>query len=320
MHTHRLNITMVLLASALTSAQAFRAPTITTTTEENDNGAWRAAGALSLGTINGEGREHVYSRRDDGSRYTLSRLDWEINDVLMLGANVSFVRNTLSINAGMWVALNDGSGEMEDYDWDGVFASWEYYSVSPTELTTGLIFDANIAFRLISDWAGVNASLFTGFKYDNWEWDAIGGIAYYPEYNYVPHVFPNDPVITYQQEFGMIYLGAELGWQLGDFSVTAYAMFSPIVYAKDYDSHWLRDIDFEESFEKGNMYAAGMTLRYHFSDRFFVTGNMYFQKIDTIVGDMEIFDHAAQASYMQKNAAGIDNESLAASLSLGLTF
>ena len=94
------------------------------------------AGQLSFGLLNGEANEHVFDYETaDGSRRQLSRLDWDLKNVVMGGVNFSvrplnMVRgidvgpdltfntaNGLTINFGYWSALTEGNGEMEDYDW-----------------------------------------------------------------------------------------------------------------------------------------------------------------------------------------------------------
>ena len=64
----------------------------------------------SIALLNGEAIEHVYDY-ETGSRRQLSRLDWDLKNVLMGGFSGSVrLMDKLTINGGYWSALAEGSG------------------------------------------------------------------------------------------------------------------------------------------------------------------------------------------------------------------
>jgi outer membrane protease len=282
----------------------------------------------SLGMLNGEANEHVYDYETaDGSRRQLSRLDWDLKNVMMGGFNGSVrLMDKLTINGGWWLALSEGSGgEMDDYDWlDTGSSDWTHYSLSEVDVTEGYIIDLNVAWDLVQDWNSVNASVLAGYKQDGWSWEDHGVYLLYPEYGYVPQDLNGENLINYEQEFRMPYLGASADWSLGNFKVMGHLIWSPLVSATDWDEHVARTLQFKESFEGGDMFGAGLEARYSFTQGFmngtFVSAAVDYQKIDLIIGDMTVTDYSTGETGGDSDVAGIENEYMVISLGLGVDF
>ncbi len=232
----------------------------------------------SVSHVSGAAHEYVYSK--DGA-YTVSRLDWQIKDVKMLNASIG-VRLT------PWVSFEisggtklDGQSEMDDYDWLVKGSDWSHWSNSPQTV----INDANRV-----DVSG-NLSL---FRHPNFSLDAIGGVrwnqwtfeSYGGKYNYTsdpsdPSTFrdsfgdlPSDqPGISYKQNLVTPYLGLQLNLMFERFDLSASVAASPFVSADNYDQHFLRGLQFHDSFHNGNYvdYKFGGAWRY--SDKLSITGS-----------------------------------------------
>lgn len=276
----------------------------------------------SLGLLNGEAKEHVYDYEGPGgSRRQLSRLDWDLKDVGMGGFNGSLrVMGKLTINGGLWIPVTEGSGEMDDYDWLNVGdPDWSNYSLSEVDLTAGYILDVNVAWDLVS-LETLTARVLAGYKQNGWKWEDRGVYLLYPEYNYVPQDLNGENMINYEQEFRMPYLGASADLALGGFTLSGNLAYSPIVAATDWDSHVARDLFFKETFEDGDMLGLGLEARYTFSQGFFLSAAVDYQKIDLIIGDMEITDAATGETGGDENVAGIENEYVVVSLGGGIHF
>lgn len=280
----------------------------------------------SLGVLNGEAKEHVYDHEGPGgSRRQLSRLDWDLKGIAMGGGNASVrLMDKLTINGGYWAALTEGSGEMDDYDWLNTGSTdWTHYSLSEVSVTAGYILDLNVAWDLVSLDA-LTARVLAGYKQDGWTWTDRGVFLLYPEFNYIPQDLHGENMINYEQEFQMPYLGASADWAPGNFTFSGTAIFSPIVSATDKDEHVQRNLHFEETFDGGSMLDLGLEARYAFAggslNGLFLSAAFDYQKIDLIVGDMQVRNVETGEAGGESDVAGIENEYMVFSLGGGIQF
>jgi len=285
------------------------------------------AAQFSLGLVNGEAREHVYDYDGPGGgRRQLSRLDWDLKGVAMGGGSVSVrMLKKLTLNGGVWLALSEGSGEMEDYDWMLVNSGdWTHYSLSDVNLTEGYLLDVNVAWDLLDNWNNMTARVMAGYKQNGWTWEDEGIFLLYPEYGYVPQDLGGENMINYEQEFRIPYLGVSADWTSGGWTLSGYAIYSPFVSATDWDEHVARDAHFEETFDGGDMFGLGLEVRYDIQQGFFknafVSAAVDYQMIDLIVGDMTMRDGSTGAIGSEKDVAGIENKFLVMSLGGGIRF
>lgn len=276
----------------------------------------------SFGYLTGQAKEHVYDYDGvRGARRQLSRLDWDLEGILMGGVNGTLrVADRLTFNAGFWIPLTEGDGQMEDYDWENVHSSRNtHYSLSDVDVTEGYIFDLNMAFDVFrNDW--FTGRIYAGYKQDGWVWEDHGIYLLYPEYGYVPYYLHGEHTIRYEQEISMPYIGASADLVWGGLTLSAYCSYSPLVYAKDWDDHLSRGLHFEEEFEHGDMFAAGVSARYAFENGFFVSAAVDYQVIDRIIGDMYVADYVEREYGFDEDVAGLENEYLVFSLGCGLRF
>lgn len=302
------------------------------------------AGQISFGMLNGEAKEHVYDYETaDGSRRQLSRLDWDLKNIVMGGVNVSVrpmnmfksidlsqdltfnTANGVTLNFGYWNALTEGGGEMDDYDWlDTSSTDWTHYSLSDVDVTEGYIFDLNVAWDFIQWKDSVTGRVFAGYKQNGWTWEDSGRYLLYPEYGYVPQDLAGENMINYEQEFRMPYLGASADWTRGAITISGRLIFSPSVSATDWDEHVARDLHFKEEFTGGDMFGLGLDVRYAFSrgplKGAFLSAAFDAQTVDLIVGDMEYTDVSTGEQGAEDDVAGIENEYWILSLGGGYRF
>ncbi len=287
------------------------------------------AAQLSLGLLDGDAVEHVFDNEVlPGRRYQLSRLDWDLKDVAMGGANVSVrLLDKLTLNGGWWLALTEGGGEMDDYDWmiPEVYPEWSDYSLSDVDVTEGYILDLNVAWDLVT-WNDLTGRVLAGYKQNGWTWEDRGVYALYSESGFRDAYYElgGENMIDYEQEFRIPYLGASADWALGGFSVSGYLVWSPIVSATDWDDHLARDIHFQEDFEDGDLLGLGIEARYEFTEGsfkgLFLTAALDYQQIDLIVGDMEFHDASTGETGGGEDMAGIENEYVIFSVGGGVKF
>ena len=338
-------VTMAMVGLPL-AAWAFQADVIA---PAKDGKIPSVAGQISFGLLNGEAKEHVYDYETaDGSRRQLSRLDWDLKNIVMGGVNFSVrpanmvksiklnndlafnTANGVTLNFGYWNALTEGDGEMEDYDWIPEYmppgsTDWTHYSLSDVDVTEGYILDINVAWDFIQ-WKDVlTGRVFAGYKQNGWTWEDSGRYLLYPQYGYVPQDLDGENMINYEQEFRMPYLGASVDWTKGDFTVAGRLTYSPAVEATDWDEHVDRGMHYKEEFEGGDMLGFGLDVRYAFSrgplKGAFLAAAFDVQTIDLIVGDMEMYgDETDGIVYESEDVAGIENEYWVLSLGGGYRF
>lgn len=277
------------------------------------------SGRMSLGWIHGDSNELVY---DPGTGRKISELNWEIDNVYMLGIGGSLSPlSWLNFNADIWFRVNDGDGEMNDYDWLLDSPEYTHWSNHPdTDLTTGLMFDIN-AEMTFYEVMGTKFFGIAGFKYDNWEWESFGG-----DYVYwgVSGSFPDGQnVITYEQKFYTPYVGIGFKSNLSETPITFSGRIigSTFVTAEDKDQHHLRNLVFEEDFDSGNMFAVDLSGAYNFTDQLSLLVSYHFQRYDEMKGETTITDLTTGAvTKVDGDAAGIDHSSGMLSLSAVYTF
>lgn len=278
--------------------------------------------AFSAGYLQGDADEIVYDyETPDGSRRKLSHLTWDLSDVIMGGGELGFrVNDRWSLHAGAWLALSEGSGEMDNYDWlDPSTPDWTDYSLSNVDITEGYIVDFNVAYAFYQREDGT-ARIMLGYKQNGWSWEDYGVYALYPEYDYVPLDLGGETGITYEQEFRMPYVGVSGEYRRDRFTVSGYAVWSPIVSAEDWDHHIERTIYFHGAFEGGDMLGLGLEARYALKENLYLTASLEQQTIDLIVGDVELLDYSTGDYYAGEDEVGIENSYTVVSLGLSFTF
>jgi plasminogen activator len=278
----------------------------------------------SVGLLGGGAVETVYDTVA-GARYKVSELDWEIQNVIMVGADLSIaLQNQIWLNAGLWGAATHGNGQMNDWDWlqaeEG--SPWTDWSLSAVDVTRATLLDLNVAVELARVGA-VRLRGLAGYKYNAWQWEDRGIRHIYSTHG----GFRNDVAeddgstgIIYEQYFHIPYCGAGLNYAHGHWMVDAYALLGPYVLANDRDQHIYRHLLFEEDFRGGRYYGAGVRARYTLSSGVFISAAFDSQMIPEIIGDTTVTDLDTGVRTTSGNAAGIANTLWMLALSGGYTF
>ncbi|MDR3088283.1 MAG: omptin family outer membrane protease [Desulfobulbaceae bacterium] len=288
------------------------------------------SGRLSVGMTTGTAHEVVHMppgltdilpRRGN----LLSKLSWDIDNVVMLGAGVS-VRPTswLKFNADVAVAVTDGDGGLEDYDYAAANTDeWTHYSDSDADVEDGLLFDVNAELKFLTF---RNTSVFgiLGYKHDKWSWEATGGKYIYSTY-YLRDTqgsLPNDrPGISYEQTFDTPYIGVGFNTDLSAVSLAGRFIFSTLVSADAEDTHHLRDLHYEDDMDDGRMIGLDLALTAPLTQRLSLIGSYHYQKYDDMDGGETITDlRTGQKESIDYNIAGMDQNLSVFALSLAYSF
>ena len=279
-------------------------------------------GRFGVGYLTGQSYENVY---DPGSGRKVSQLNWDLSDIFMAGGGLSIQPLSWArLNMDIWLKLNNGTGDMVDYDWFVEGLDWTHRSYTTNvDLNTGYMYDINVefpAFRL----EGTVFSLFAGYKYDKWEWEATGGSFIYSVYSLRDTIgyLPDDETgITYEQWYHVPYIGIGFSAELTRVTLAGRFIASPFVQAGDKDQHHLRNLVFEEDFDNGSMIGIDLNGSYHFTDQLALMFNYHYQKYNEMKGETTITDLTTGEHYfIGGDAASVEHYSHLFSLTMQYTF
>ena len=225
--------------------------------------------------ISGAAHEYVYQ---NAGTYKLSELDWQINNVTMLNANIGFRPSpclAFDLSAGTKLT---GSSHMDDYDWVWFGPdNWDHWSDSPdTSIKTANRVDFTTTLSLYRHPAFTVDAL-AGLRWSDWEFEASGGTFIYSSdpsnFRDQTGTIPGGPGITYKQELFAPYLGLGLNANVGKLGINASLVGSDWVTANGYDQHHLRfDISptgglFHDSMHNGAFYDIKLGGSYKYSEQ-----------------------------------------------------
>lgn len=220
---------------------------------------------VSLDTtyLDGKAREHAffsgYSERifPDKRRHQVSRLDWEVEDVFLLGLSGSAGSAFASLNFGIWGGVGaDGAGTMEDYDWllgdsrelhGPLSEGASEYSRSDDTVTSAWIADANVSFNLLDKVSAFDIFPFFGLRYERYEWADTLEFSIYTANGWIRKDYGGKRGIEYRQEYFQPYFGLGVSWSAERLALSAYGRFAPVYLGKAHDNHLLRGYVTEET-------------------------------------------------------------------------
>lgn len=260
---------------------------------------------LSVGTLNGHGREYVLN--PDGS--SMSMLRWNMNNIAMFNAALAY--RPLS-----WLALElrgstnfSGSSHMDDYDWNipqcppttggGTYCESNH---ADTVLRNALLLDVFAAARVFT--AGpVHVSAIAGYKHDFYRWQATGSIA-----NYMPPSVASS--ISYDQSWRAPYLGIGMEAEHGPWSLRGRLIASVWASAMSKDIHHNRATLFIDRTGPSQMMAAEIGIGYRLSRSLSLTLDYRYQAWRLSTGPSVWFDAiAGTTSSSGPKGAGAANTS-----------
>lgn len=284
----------------------------------------------SVGLLNGRAWETVYDNDPDypdTKGYKISELYWDLRNLWMGGGVLSVTAfDRFHLNAGYWLPLNKGSGQMDDYDWLTYEwgSEWTDWSLSDVDVTKAHMMDLNVSIDVFKREA-VNIRVLGGYKEDNWEWKDYGIYHVYSTDPYTDWGFRDDigqddysTGIEYEQTYKLPYLGVGLDYVHNNLSLNAYFAYSAWVKADDRDYHVFRNVLFTEEFSGGKYYGVGIKGTYTFAKYFFVSVGVDYQDIPEIIGDTTIVGDEGNDFF--SDSAGIRHQSTMFSLSLGAAY
>ncbi len=275
----------------------------------------------SVNYVRGISNEYVYDS-DTGEK--ISQLDWEIEDVVMAGGVLSvWFSRKVQLNLGLWAAVTQGNGYMQDWDWDSSLGSgWSHWSRSPVDLEDAYILDLNIGYEFDLG-RGISLTPLLGFKFDYWEWADHGGEYIYSRnggWRNESGTFPDETGIRYEQRVYIPYLGMNLGVIRGRFFANAHVKGSLWAKTKAEDEHLKRSMVFNDRIVNQPFLGTGVALGWQVSQSWVIRMGYDFQKLYSTKGDSHGIDYSTGDTWFDVDAAGAAHESHSIYLSAGIGF
>ncbi len=268
----------------------------------------------SYGQIEGEAREIVYQHVEDYGAHKLSELIWDISSLYMAGAVASVDFDKMfKISAGYWAAVNEGEGEMTDYDWMSLERpdAWTHFSRSEVEVTDASMADISISVPVLF-YDKMCFSGVAGYKNDFWKWTDSAQEYIYSSgggFRDLTGNFGGSNLIIYEQSFSFPYLGVEATYAQDRLNLSFYATFSNMVEAEDVDQHLARGLKYTGSFSEGSYAGIGAEATYSLSPVCRIGGGLDYQLISEITGDLKIEQDGSTAQ-VHEDSAAVSHESM----------
>jgi outer membrane protease len=274
---------------------------------------------MAIGQTEVKANELVYGQPSTyPTDYKLSHLIWQTRSapVLTAGLNLSLSKY-YTFNIESKFALKESKSIMDDYDWLYTNTSdWSHWSHhDDTILTESGSLDVNFDFNLLGKKKNM-FQLLLGYKEELWAWKAHGGTYIYSttstnKFRDLSGSFtPGQEVIRYRQNFSMPYLGLKFNTKFNKWNFNLQYKYSNQVDVVATDHHVLRNLLFEDSYEKGKMSAFKMSAGYQLSKNFDLNVIYDVQVYKEVRGNT-LYRNASTGAILGRciNCAGADNTS-----------
>ncbi len=277
---------------------------------------------VGSGYLTGESKEVVYW--PTLGNHKASELTWAIDNLFMVGIGASLkVHDWMAVNFNGWFKAFEGEGTMDDYDWMVRGADWTDWSHhEKTDVTEGSIMDLNVEFSFVrTDVVALKA--ITGYKRDNFGWEAYGGNYTYSESRFRDtkgSISDSIATIGYEQTFTSLYFGLGLAAKFNAFELNGRFIYAPLVYGEATDYHYLRDLVTYDEGEDGSMIAFDVSGSFLITPHFAIEMGYSYQRYDMMQGDSEWHYQDAGVVYYFADGAGMDQTSSLISVALRYTF
>ena len=287
----------------------------------------------SIGFLWGQGEEIVFQEHPGNSNPYTSQLLWDFKPLIYLGFDLEFTPRNPWEKSGFHAgfSLKYGlplkTGIVENSDWLSPTESFlTHYSEhdafsrsSLEDLLSGygtFILDLSIGYS----WA-VNKRLwlraYGDLSYKRFSWMSWDGF-----YQYGPNFLPglgnyiawtpdfekinySGRAIAYSQSWTIISPGAAIGVNLSEhFSLSSYALISPIIFGKCKDEHFSRGDIFWDSLFGGLYFRLGAELNYAWNHKITYSLSTAWMNLKDARGDTTIYQQIGPAFFVPDNAGG----------------
>ncbi len=274
----------------------------------------------SVGLMNIEANEIVYT----GNR-KLSHLIWESKAVTALNSRLDIdTRNDWTVSVGGRMGIG-GDGHMVDYDWTSPYytttdtTGWSDRSIHP-DTRLDHYFRADLEVRRAMWRNDANAiGMSGGVQYTQVQWTAWGGSYLYSvggTRNTPGTISGSSKAITFKQMTPVIYVGFDANHISGAWTFSGNVQGGLTVGASAVDNHWLRNLQFTDTYRIAPVVSATVAAEYQWSAQASLYASARFDKVMTAHGNTVQTNTSTGVSSWFADSAGGDL--LSANLSMGL--
>jgi outer membrane protease len=245
-----------------------------------------------IGLMFGTAHSSVYDVDDS----LLSKLTYDVTPLFYYGASLHFFHKEtlprfslfadLSLKSGLNFVPN---GRLKDYDWENSELSNYSEHDSRSENAFFLDFMVGTSFKI----AGILLlKPYLGVSYIDISWIATDGYYHYPPDDNTQKIPMTGPVITYMQNWIMIYPGIAVSFPFRNFTFNAAFQASPILFSYGDDNHLLlinnqhnQLSNYKDTAQFGLYLEPSAQVRYAFTERFLLSLTASYRYMETAQGE-----------------------------------
>lgn len=268
-------------------------------------GAQEATFGVGMGTISLHADEIVY---ENGDR--LSHLVWTTSaaPLLTAGFDVRWPEGWhIGVDANLAVS---GSSYMADYDWQGAtkpatgFEDWTDRSLHPDTRLDFYASGRGAVGRGLVVAGPVSVAASIGARYTAVRWTSWGGSYDYDSGRDVGEFDPNERIISYEQRMPVGFVGLEANASSGAWTLDGMAELGLALGPKAIDDHWLRGLQFHDSYGVAPVLRVGADVSYAVSDKLALTFAASAEHLFAARGDTLMVEAATGAQTRFPGGAG----------------
>jgi outer membrane protease len=241
------------------------------------------------GVIFGKLFEYVYVANDNDGEFNdvLSRLDWQLNPLVYAGITMQAeMWDNWILGVGAWMGIPAALGRMEDRDWGtdalGYTGNLMSYSHHDNVLKEAVFADINFGYKVTIDDTLVFLPLI-GFNYKHIFMSGRNGVKEIPS---IPKITWEGEVITYQQNYYIFYVGAQISWSpLPFLTMQLFAGYSPITFSYNIDYH-VNDATYVDLPVWGQYISVEAGILFHLIDGYSIRLKGNFEYIPSFQGQL----------------------------------
>lgn len=248
------------------------------------------------GLMNGSIEESVTYFDDNDVRTYESRLDWDVKNIMLYGATVSFdLYKYLNLNITAVKGISGASGNMQDYDWLNPFTT-AWLKDDPEELTN-YSFHNNTLNNYSKINYGIGANIYLPAKItlipklayttEYIKMTGSGGYYTYKTYNWEKIDFPEDQkVISYEQALNSFLFGLSTNIETipHTFISLDFSIAPKMASIEALDTHLARNVKFNDKLYDALDLEGAAKACYLFNNNFGIGVKGFVQYIPNVFG------------------------------------
>ncbi|MCJ8326281.1 MAG: omptin family outer membrane protease [Campylobacterales bacterium] len=235
-----------------------------------------------------ENKELVYK---NSYSTKLSELTWKSDNINLLG--LSFVYdNYFKYIFTYKKNIKEDKAFLSDFDWLSNNEKWTDYSKHPdTKVVNVEHFDFEIK-KEIYQYKNLFFNLSLAYRYEEEKYEAYGGSYIYSSSNGFRDLEGDFSglVITYKTKAYIPYIKSQVEYKSESFINSLSLSFSNLVYFKEYDTHHLRNTQFNANFYLSKYLAIDLRSEYKFTKSLSFLASYKYSKFYETKGNMQVIN------------------------------